>query len=294
MELYHPTLGSPSCKSPPPQLTQDWAFHTTFIHNSTIYLCGGYTYYHYSTCHSLTTGASSWSSHHLPSQVGERLSSAVLGDRLFYIGGYHYSSSNYYSATYATLPLSSSPTLTPVPNLSYKGRYPCVAKISPTTFVITGGYKYPGRLSTVILYNNEEQSETPLASLPSPPRYEHRCISLQEEVKAWIIVTGGYDGSNKLATTQRLDITANTWENLGDLKEKRWGHSMINSQRGIMVMGGEDGDSTYYLKSVELLVGKEWQKIEPSLEIPRTMFGGAVEVPADFFNCQLNLKPGSN
>ena len=117
----------------------------------------------------------------------------------------------------------------------------------------------------------------------------------------WLIVAGGYyeDYPNHLATTQRLDMTANTWEDLGDMKQKRQGHTMINSQRGIMVLGGYGGyGSSRYsrLKSVELLVGKKWEKIEPSLVTPRDFFGGAVQVKASLFDCQVSLneikKPG--
>ena len=88
-----------------------------------------------------------------------------------------------------------------------------------------------------------------------------------------------------------MDISNNNndWVYLGDLHVWRYGHSMMETSNGVMVVGGynEDDDSLDSIESLDWQ-SKQWTEVTPSLKSGRYSFGGALEVPAWWFSCQLD------
>ena len=110
-----------------------------------------------------------------------------MDNTLFLIGGSHKGDAESVSTT---LPLTDKPVFTPVPNLSYKGRSQCTAKLDQNTFVITGGSNYTPTLRDVTRYNVVDGTYETLSQLQQE-RTDHGCIVLKVNTKMWIIVTGG-------------------------------------------------------------------------------------------------------
>jgi len=279
IEIYDPSDANVACSVTPPALTDDWTVHSTFYYGNTIYLCGGW--HHATSCISHTPG-NGWKTHSLSSERRQALSTVVLQDRVYFIGGVD-TSNNLRGVDSAPLPLAESAVLTPVANVDYNGKHQCVARVDQDTFVITGG-ENNGFLRTASTYNSKTGTFTHLPQLKQA-RSLHGCGVWKEGDKKWIIVAGGLNPGN-LKTTEMLEVGGTEWISSEDLNVARAGHSMAITQGGVMVLGGRTIGGAD-LSSVEMFdwSTKTWSLVEPSLNKEKSYFGGAVEIPASLFGC---------
>ena len=176
ISVYHPTVDNVACSISPPTLNKDWSYHSTFYHDNTIHLCGGYSGTA-SICISHSKGTEGWKTHTLTTSRKSH-SSVVLHNRVYFIGGKD-SSDNYVGAESTPLPLTDTPVLTTEHNLDYNGQYPCVAKIDEDTLVVTGGVDSSWNyLTTVATYNVKTRTYTQLPPLKQGRAY-HGCGVLE-------------------------------------------------------------------------------------------------------------------
>jgi len=177
MGLFHPTIKNLNCSMSPPSLDHYWYQHFTFYHDKTIYLCLGDN--PVSTCISYNTDRNSWKTHTIPGSRHKYFSSVVLRNTLYIIGGNIVG--NFHIAAASTpLPLTETPIMTPVPNLSYEGTNQCVVKIDEDNLVVIGGGSY--RLARATQYNTQTNTETKLPTLKRK-RQNHACVAVEIDSK---------------------------------------------------------------------------------------------------------------
>ena len=95
--------------------------------------------------------------------------------------------------------------------------------------LVTGGLHWPRLLdSTEILETNTWRISAPLPSA----RYGLKAASLGNTIFLFggsgrsLICSGGHDGSSELNTILKYDATNQTWETVGEMGEKRAGHTV--------------------------------------------------------------------
>jgi hypothetical protein len=86
--------------------------------------------------------------------------------------------------------------------------------LNDTTVILVGGYLADGITSTsTFFFNNEHETWTEGPSLITGRR-RHSC-ALFKSRQHWhtdtVIVTGGYNGSGYLASTEFLNLNSNSW-----------------------------------------------------------------------------------
>jgi N-acetylneuraminic acid mutarotase len=75
-----------------------------------------------------------------------------------------------------------------------------------------------------------------------------------------VLVTGGFDGTNVLASAEIYDAAANTWTTAGSMNTARWGHTASLLGDGtVLVVGGVD-NTGHSLASAEIYdpAGNTW------------------------------------
>ena len=99
--------------------------------------------------------------------------------------------------------------------------------------LVTGGQQWSGN-STIPLDSTEIlETNTWRISAPLPTaRYGLRAASLENTIFLFggsgrsLICSGEPDGSSELNTILKFDATNQTWENVGEMGEKRSGHTV--------------------------------------------------------------------
>ena len=86
-----------------------------------------------------------------------------------------------------------------------------------------------------------------------------------------LVVCGGYDGKNRLSSSEAYDAELNKWKSISSLKQNRDGNQLATSGGCLYTMGGLDERD--YLSTVERLDGLDqaWKSVS-SMQTPRFEF----------------------
>ena len=122
-----------------------------------------------------------------------------------------------------------------------KSKYPLKVEGASGVFtegklIVCGGGNNPTIFSACYLYTDDQQGWTKLAHMDTP-----RTASSSIKIPGGILVTGGYDGSKTLKTSELIYVNG-TVKQGKSLPEPRYGHCMVEYQGEIISTGGEDGN----------------------------------------------------
>ena len=104
------------------------------------------------------------------------------------------------------------------------------------------------------------------------PMHEKRFMMGTAQYDDKIIVAGGNNGFDKLASAEMYDMPLNKWKRISSLNHPRYGNTLVPCQGCLHVLGGI-GANNVYLSSVEILnsSGGYWVESQPMLQ-PRAWF----------------------
>jgi len=171
-----------------------------------------------------------------------------------------------------------------------KTKYSCVAKISPTEYIITGGTYASAKAYKV---NVVTQAITPLANL-TQERSGHGCAYVEAGDMKGVIIAGGLPLGNTIwttkvtskttAVTEFYDLKTGKWTRMGDLHTARRGIRLLFVGGTLYSFGGFNGKKyTDFVESFDFKT-KKWIQVEPMLAA--RAFPSVAVVPEKFFECK--------
>lgn len=226
-ELYQPSSGV-SCSVG--TLPMSRSLHTL---ESSGLMCGGYGAENSCLHWSPDTGI--WEET-LSLDVGRYLHvSWTPGTDTFLMGGY--------TSNRTTTLIKPDGTQEPGFDLKYDTYYACAIPDTEDTVVLTGGVVTQATVSVYSLQGWQEDL-SPL----NTGRFQHACSSYMSGGRRMYLVTGGWDGSQILDSTEVFDPSVGSWTLGAKLPWPVSGMRAININDRVLIFGGENyiGTSHYY------------------------------------------------
>ena len=119
----------------------------------------------------------------------------------------------------------------------------------------------------VWLYNVKDQFES---WIKVSPMIERRCVMGATEHNGKIVVAGGWNGSDTLASAEFYDMPNKKWKQVASMKQCRNTPALVSCQGYLYALGGWD-DAGECLSSVERLTDlkNDWEECPPMLRAKR-------------------------
>jgi len=137
----------------------------------------------------------------------------------------------------------------------------CSLQFADDSFILTGGAFTESKVTEYSDLDREEVTSRELPQLLTGRR-GHACGGFTFQDRNMMIVTGGYDGSQDVASTEVMDFSDGemVWRKVGELPSARSGFGGANVDELFHVAGGMD-ENYDYLKEILLWdpVAENWQ-----------------------------------
>ena len=161
----------------------------------------------------------------------------------------------------------------------------CVAKWTPTTFVIIGNIKKD--TTQVIMYDEVTKDWTDWADLPEPGLGSHACIKVGGRAEPAVLVTGGTQpvtGTTSVADALAQKAIVKTFKlhrngdvsDAGDLVTWSHHHAMTVLDDKVVVVGGRSGQTVHGSIQQWDQDRKKWSRVSPGLKESR--YGHALAI----------------
>jgi len=141
------------------------------------------------------------------------------------------------------------------------------------TYLYVGPGAYSGSSSEIVQVNSTKVESVPCHTVPRHP-IDDICGYTATTTPKGVLLCGGWDGGMvgaNYSECHHLNLQTNHWEPHAPLNSKRYLAASVDTPKGWLVMGGNDGSS--YVSSSEILVGG---KFENSITLPHPVIGHCV------------------